>query len=121
MFLPPLLPLPSLLPLPCPSLSPPLSPFPPPSQLVQPTGKRFLLAIDVSGSMDGYTVLGSSSLTARKASAAMAMLTARTESEYHMVGFSDKMVRLKIDARMSLEEVCTTIGKVCINTAFMDA
>lgn len=62
--------------------------------------------------MDSFTVLGSSSLTARKASAAMAMLTARTESYYNMVGFSDKMVRLKIDAKMSLEEVCTTIAQV---------
>ena len=79
---------------------------------MQPTGKRFLLAIDVSGSMESYNVLGSSSVTARTASAAMAMVTARTEANYHMVGFSNKLVKLNINDKMKLADVCETIGKV---------
>lgn len=81
---------------------------------MQPTGKRFLLAIDVSGSMESYTVLGSASVTARTASAAMAMVTARTEANYHMMGFSNKLVKLDIDAKMKLEDVCNTISRVSI-------
>lgn len=91
-----------------------LPPSPSLPQFVQPTGKRFLLAIDVSGSMESYTVLGSASVTARTASAAMAMVTARTEANYHMMGFSNKLVKLDIDAKMKLEDVCNTISRVSI-------
>ena len=62
--------------------------------------------------MDCYKVLGSSSVTARTAAAAMAMVTARTESNYHVVGFSDKLVPLGINAGMSLTDVCTEIDRV---------
>ena len=79
---------------------------------MEATGKRFLLAIDVSGSMEGYKVLGSGSLSCRVASAAMAMVTAKTEDNYHMVGFSHKLVPIKVHARMQLDEVCRTISKV---------
>lgn len=81
-------------------------------KFVEPTGKRFLLAIDVSGSMTCFNVLGSTSISARVASAAMAMVTARTESNYHMVGFSDQLVPLNINAKMSLAEVMKNIEKV---------
>ena len=81
---------------------------------MEPTGQRFLLAVDVSGSM-GTSVMGSEAVTARTASAAMAMLTARTEENYHIVGFSDQLVPLKIDAGMSLDSVCTVIDQVCLH------
>ena len=54
---------------------------------VEPTGKRLLLALDVSGSMAGGGVAGSS-LTPREASAAMALMTAATEASTHIVGFA---------------------------------
>lgn len=82
-------------------------------QFVEPSGKRFLLAIDVSGSMTGYNVLGSTSVDCRVASAAMAMVTARTEANYHMVGFSHHLVPININAKMSLTDVCHTISRVC--------
>ena len=85
------------------------------SQFVEPTGKRFLLAIDVSGSMTYYNVMGSNSVSACVASAAMAMVTARTEANYHMVGFSSKLVPLKIHSKMTLSEVIQTIAKVTTN------
>lgn len=54
---------------------------------VEPHGKRTMVALDVSGSMHGGIVAGVNGLTPAMASAAMAMLTARTEQEYHMMGF----------------------------------
>lgn len=80
-------------------------------QFVEPTGKRFLLALDVSGSMD-CGVLGSTAITAREASAAMAMVTARKEANYHIVGFSDELVPIDITAKMSLGDVVNTIDQV---------
>jgi 60 kDa SS-A/Ro ribonucleoprotein len=54
---------------------------------VEPAGKRTLLALDVSGSMDRGQIAGTS-LTPREASAAMAMVTVRTEPDYQVVGFT---------------------------------
>jgi len=56
-------------------------------QNVEPTGKRLLLALDVSGSM-GMGRVGGSSLTPREASAALALVTARVEAKTHLVGFT---------------------------------
>lgn len=54
---------------------------------VTPAGKRTMLALDVSGSM-GSSVIGGTALTAREASAAMALVTAATEPEWMAVGFT---------------------------------
>jgi TROVE domain. len=75
---------------------------------VEPTGKRHLLALDVSGSMTSSYIGGV--LEARSASAAMAMVTARTEKQHHFVGFSSTIVDLNIGARMSLQEVVHNIS-----------
>lgn len=56
-------------------------------EAVEPTGKRFLLALDVSGSMGAGSV-GGSFLTPREASAAMALVTIKTEPFTHTVGFT---------------------------------
>jgi len=55
---------------------------------VVPTNKRWLLALEVSGSMDGNMIAGVPGLDARMGSAAMALVTAATEPTYTMVGFS---------------------------------
>lgn len=55
-------------------------------QAIVPTGKNFLLALDVSGSMEAS--LANTSLSCREASAAMAMVTARSEKNWHCVGFT---------------------------------
>ena len=54
---------------------------------VEPTGKRVLIALDVSGSMAGGMVGGVPGLTPRDASAALALVTAATETRYETVGF----------------------------------
>lgn len=78
---------------------------------VQPTNKRYLLAIDVSGSMSWGNCNGTT-ITPRVASAAMAMLTARTEPQYHFVGFSHRLVPLNINSTQRLDTVLRTIEQV---------
>lgn len=54
---------------------------------VTPTGKRTLLALDISGSMDSGEIAGFPGLTPRAAASAMAMVTARSEQMWEIVGF----------------------------------
>jgi 60 kDa SS-A/Ro ribonucleoprotein len=54
---------------------------------VEPTGRRLFLALDVSGSMGG-SFLSGTSISAREASAAMGVVTARTEPHYHISAFT---------------------------------
>ena len=99
---------------------------------LEATGKRVLLALDVSGSMDSGTIAGAPGVTPRIASAAMAMVTARTEREWHCVGFSSgahgewapkghpktawgsgaALVPLAISPRQRLDDVVKTISRV---------
>lgn len=55
---------------------------------IKPTGKKHLLALDVSGSMTCGSIAGVPGLTPRVASAAMAMATARVERDVGVVGFT---------------------------------
>ncbi|HEX3149010.1 MAG TPA: TROVE domain-containing protein [Gemmataceae bacterium] len=55
---------------------------------VEPTDKRWLLALDVSGSMGGSMVAGVPNLSAREASAALALVTAAVEPEHAFVAFT---------------------------------
>lgn len=55
---------------------------------VTPTGKRWLLGIDVSGSMTGGLIAGLPGITPNVASAAMAMVTARVEKQKKIMGFA---------------------------------
>ncbi len=56
--------------------------------LIEPAGKRMLLALDVSGSMASGAVAGVPNLTPRVASAAMALVTAATEQDHAFVAFT---------------------------------
>jgi 60 kDa SS-A/Ro ribonucleoprotein len=55
---------------------------------VEATGRRWLLALDVSGSMNGPAIAGIPGLTPRWGSAAMALLSAATEPLHQIVAFS---------------------------------
>lgn len=79
---------------------------------IEPTNKPTLLAIDVSGSMDGNPVAGIHGLTSREAAGVMAMVTARSESNYHTVGFSGGLRDLPISPRMRLEEVTNVMARL---------
>jgi 60 kDa SS-A/Ro ribonucleoprotein len=55
-------------------------------EAVEPTGKNTLIGLDVSGSMT--SAIAGMPLSCREASAALAMVTARTEKHWHCFGFT---------------------------------
>jgi hypothetical protein len=59
-------------------------------------------AVDVSGSMR-QPVIGASSIEARDASAAMMLLTAKTEKEFEVVAFSEGLKELNVNKEDTLE------------------
>jgi 60 kDa SS-A/Ro ribonucleoprotein len=54
---------------------------------VVPSGRRLLLALDVSGSMGGPSIAGLPGISPAVGAAAMALVTAATEPNHHVVGF----------------------------------
>ncbi len=93
---------------------------------MEPCGKPVLLALDVSGSMDGSMIAGSC-LTAREASAAMALVTAATEPECEIIAFSapasggyggmrgggeSGITRVSLSPRMRLDDVIQRIKAI---------
>lgn len=79
---------------------------------VAPTGKRWLLALDVSGSMGEGVVAGMPGLTPRVASAALALVTASVEPHCEITGFTDEMVPLNISPRQRLDDVVKAISEL---------
>jgi 60 kDa SS-A/Ro ribonucleoprotein len=95
---------------------------------VEPTGKRLLLALDVSGSMGSGWVAGVPNFSPRDASAALALVTAATETRYEAVGFfageggwksgrasrfprlTDGLTPLAISPRQRLDDVVRLVG-----------
>lgn len=71
---------------------------------VEPTGKRWLLGLDVSSSMRCPTS-ATPLLSCSEGAAAMAMVTARTESQYAIRGFSNTFVDLAISPRQRLDDI----------------
>ncbi|KKK73363.1 hypothetical protein LCGC14_2894580, partial [marine sediment metagenome] len=87
---------------------------------VEPTNKKILLAVDVSGSMS-CACQGNSVITAAQAAGVMAMAIARTEPNHHMVAFSSKgswgsdnnqLVKLPVISSDSLQSVYKKIGAI---------
>jgi len=70
---------------------------------ITPTGKRMLLGLDVSGSMGHGYVSGVPGLTPAFAAAAMALVTAKTEAQYQIMGFSAIFQSLGITASSDLQ------------------
>ncbi|XP_033643575.1 60 kDa SS-A/Ro ribonucleoprotein-like [Asterias rubens] len=81
-------------------------------KFVEPTGKRFMLSLDVSGSMSCSGVNGIENIMAREASAAMAMVTMKTETDHHINAFSDHLMDAGINPNMKLDEVIKTISNI---------
>lgn len=79
---------------------------------VKPANRKTMLALDVSGSMGMGQVSGVPGLTPRVASAAMALVTAATEPDYGIFGFSTTFRPLDISPRMRLTEVVQTIDNL---------
>ena len=77
-----------------------------------PSGKRHLLALDVSGSMSFSNVAGMPGITPRIGSAAMAMATLRTEPLALSLGFSHKLQPLELRASERLEAVLKKVDRL---------
>lgn len=94
-------------------------------QNVEPGGKPVLLALDVSGSM-ACSMIAGSCINAREASAAMALITAATESDCEIIAFSAAtgghggkwgggepgITRVNLSPRMRLAEVIQRIEAI---------
>lgn len=95
---------------------------------VPSTGKRIMLALDVSGSMDSGSIAGGL-LTPREGAAVMALVTARVEPDYDLVGFasgggggtsiggrwggpSSRLVDVPITAKTSLADAIEAMKRV---------
>lgn len=72
---------------------------------VEPSNKRIVLALDVSGSMASGMVAGVPGLTPRVASAALALVTAATEPNYAIMAFSTNFMPLTISPKQRLDDV----------------
>lgn len=79
---------------------------------IEQSTKRTLLALDVSSSMSCGSVSGCFGLTPRVASAAMAMMTARTTPNHELLGFSDRLVKVGISASSSLNDAVRTVSGI---------
>jgi 60 kDa SS-A/Ro ribonucleoprotein len=77
---------------------------------IEPTGKRMLLALDVSGSMSTGMVGGVPGLTPRDASAALALVSAATEQSYQVMGFSTTFMPLNITPRQRLDDAIKAVS-----------
>lgn len=69
---------------------------------IEPTGKNFLLGVDVSGSMF-FAKCAGAPITCCEAAAVMAMVAVRTEPHTHVLGFCDRPVALGITADDTLQ------------------
>lgn len=70
--------------------------------LIELTGKRLVLALDVSGSMFMFRLNNIPGLTPTIASGALAMVTLKAETEVHVVAFSDRLCRLPLKPTVHL-------------------
>ena len=89
---------------------------------LEPTRARTLLALDVSGSMDGSHIAGLPSITARIGAAAMALVTAAVEPSHELVAFTSGpfrsrwaghgsgLARLSISPRQRLDDVVAKVS-----------
>jgi 60 kDa SS-A/Ro ribonucleoprotein len=72
---------------------------------MEPSGKRTLLAMDVSGSMSW----GGQIVTPAEGSMAMAMATAATEQDYEIMGFANTFRALDVSPRRRLDDNLASI------------
>jgi 60 kDa SS-A/Ro ribonucleoprotein len=63
---------------------------------IEPTGKVFMHAVDISGSMS-YNSVGSINLTCCEIATTMALASAKAEQNYMIRGFSTEFISLKIN------------------------
>jgi 60 kDa SS-A/Ro ribonucleoprotein len=73
---------------------------------VEPTGKNIMLCLDVSGSMTSPFYNGMSCI---EAEICLAMVTARTEKNHHIMKFHDQFVPVPVNPHAKLEDIVRMI------------
>lgn len=76
---------------------------------VEPTGKRHLLGLDVSGSMNGP--IANSMLSCMEGAVAMSMVTDRVEPATHVMGFDNGLRDLRVSSRMRLDSAIASLPR----------
>lgn len=71
---------------------------------VKATNKRYLLTIDVSGSMSYTNMCGISCLSAAEVACAMAMVLDQVETDVDIMGFADKFRALPVSCTRRLDD-----------------
>ena len=79
---------------------------------IEPSGKRHLLALDVSGSMECGQIAGVPGLTPRVAAGAMAMVTGAVEDHTEYAAFSHELVSVDLSARRRLDDVLKQLSAI---------
>jgi len=79
---------------------------------VEPAGKRFVLGLDVSGSMGFAEIAGMTGITPRIGAAAMALITARTEPNVVSMAFATEFQPFAIGAKESLGSIVKRMEKM---------
>jgi 60 kDa SS-A/Ro ribonucleoprotein len=79
---------------------------------VEPTGKRTMLALDISGSMGFGDIAGMPGVTPAVGSAAMALVTAAVEPNYMLTAFSTRFVGLTLTPRQRLDDVVRAFSQI---------
>jgi 60 kDa SS-A/Ro ribonucleoprotein len=81
-------------------------------KFIEPTGKKILLALDVSGSMSCGSCAGIDVLTPMEGVAAMAMAIAKVEKNYHIMAFGHNLVPVNFNHNSSLESVIKALSSI---------
>jgi 60 kDa SS-A/Ro ribonucleoprotein len=76
---------------------------------IEPTGKRWCLGLDVSGSMNGTMVNGLPGMSAVMAEAAMALVTAATEPQHAILAFDTTIKNVAISPRQRLVDAVVAV------------
>lgn len=80
-------------------------------RFIEPTGKKIMLACDVSGSMT-CDFIANSSITPMIFGAVLAMTTMKVEKDYIIKAFSHNLQDLNISPNMTLDQVDRVMGRL---------
>lgn len=67
------------------------------------SGENYLVGVDISGSMQGATVLGLKNITADEVAVIMSMAAVREQEHAEIVGFNNSLVKLGISKNMTID------------------
>jgi 60 kDa SS-A/Ro ribonucleoprotein len=73
---------------------------------VTPSNKNILICLDVSGSMGWSSCMGFDGITPREASAALALITYKSEPNVEVIAFGNTLVKFEIRKNDTVETIC---------------